>query len=159
MNPEQEPFSLYLKERGWGYGQQDRLDMLRVNDLAFLIRMIYKSNVLGPAAYSDDLHIDTFENINLTGCNMGTVPILLDPHADAIISLNLLRNLMLEIPLDFIQACMSLHDHELHLTNMVTEKEPQSVWHCHMLHRFDLSCNHIVNLDDAGLDKIPSYGL
>ncbi|KZT04263.1 adenylate cyclase-like protein, partial [Laetiporus sulphureus 93-53] len=172
LNPEREPYSLYLKERGRervlapterpanvvrrrleqaGYEQKDGLDMLGAGDLAFLMRLVYKSNVLGPA--SDELHIDTFENINLTGRSLRTVPILLYPHADAIVSLNLSRNPMLEIPLDFIQACTSLH--ELRLTNMAMKKVPQSVRHCSTLRRLDLSCNRIADLDDAGLDRIP----
>jgi adenylate cyclase len=38
---------------------------------------------------------------------------------------------------------------------MATKKVPQSVRYSASLHRLDLSCNLIVDLDDAGLDRIP----
>jgi adenylate cyclase len=38
---------------------------------------------------------------------------------------------------------------------MAMKKVPQSVRHSTSLHRLDLSCNRIVDLDDAGLDRIP----
>lgn len=82
------------------------------------------------------------------------MPVILYSHADAIISLNLSRNPMLEIPLDFIQLCTTLR--ALRLQNMSMKKVPQSVRHCKTLHRLDLSSNRIVNLEDAALDHIPS---
>lgn len=60
---------------------------------------------------------------------------------------------MLEIPLDFIQACTNLR--VLRLQSMSMKKVPQSVRHCEKLHRLDLSSNRITDLKDAGLDHIP----
>lgn len=60
---------------------------------------------------------------------------------------------MLEIPLDFIQACVTLR--ELKLSMMAMKKVPQSIRHCTTLHRLDLSSNRITDLEDAGLDCIP----
>jgi adenylate cyclase len=60
---------------------------------------------------------------------------------------------MLEIPLDFIQSCTTLR--ELRLSHMAMKKVPQSVRHSVTLHRLFLSCNRVVDLDDAGLDRIP----
>ena len=60
---------------------------------------------------------------------------------------------MLEIPLDFVQACTTLR--LLRLSNMAMKKVPTSVRSCSSLQRLDLSCNRIVDLDDAGLDSIP----
>ena len=59
---------------------------------------------------------------------------------------------MIEIPLDFIQACTTLR--ELRLTHMYMKKVPQSLRHSQTLHRLDLSCNSIKDLDDAYLDHI-----
>lgn len=105
------------------------------------------------ALQADDLHIDTFDLIDLQGRSLQTVPVLLYPHAEAIVSLNLSRNPMLEIPLDFIQACTTLR--ELRLGHMAMKKVPQSIRHCKTLHRLDLSCNRIADLNDAALDSIP----
>ncbi|KAI0728020.1 hypothetical protein C8Q72DRAFT_920076, partial [Fomitopsis betulina] len=102
---------------------------------------------------ADDLLNDTFDLIDLQGRSLRTVPVLLYPHADVIVSLNLSRNPMLEIPLDFIQACTTLR--ELRLSHMAMKKVPQSIRHCKTLHRLDLSCNRIADLNDAALDSIP----
>ncbi|KAG2101796.1 hypothetical protein BD769DRAFT_1697162 [Suillus cothurnatus] len=60
---------------------------------------------------------------------------------------------MVEIPLDFIQSCTTLRD--LKVSSIAMKKVPQSVQHSTSLYRLDLSCNRIVDLDDAGLDRVP----
>ncbi len=99
------------------------------------------------------MQFGTFDLIDLTSRSLKAVPVPLYAHADAIVLLNLSRNPMLEIPLDFIQACTTLR--ELRLSHMALKKVPQSVRHCRTLHRLDLSCNRIADLEDAGLDQIP----
>lgn len=101
---------------------------------------------------ADDLNFDNFECVDLTGCGLPTIPIIFHRNAGSIVYLNLSRNPMVEIPLDFIQSCTTLR--ELRLSNMAMKKVPQSVRHSASLHRLDLSCNRIVDLDDAGLDRI-----
>jgi adenylate cyclase len=78
---------------------------------------------------------------------------VLHQHADTLVTLTLSRNPMLEIPLDFIQACTTLR--ELRLSHMAMKRVPQSVRHSVTLHHLDISCNRVVDLDDAGLDRIP----
>lgn len=80
------------------------------------------------------------------------MPVVLHKHADTISVLNLSRNPMLEIPLDFIQGCTTLRD--LRLSYMAMKKVPQSVRHCVTLQGLDLSCNRIVDLEDAALDHL-----
>lgn len=101
----------------------------------------------------EDLSFDTFEHIDLTGRSLRAIPVVLHTRADTITTLNLSRNPMLEIPLDFIQSCVTLR--ELRLSNMAMKRVPQSVRHCITLFRLDLSCNRIVELNEAGLDQIP----
>jgi adenylate cyclase len=100
----------------------------------------------------EELTFEDFEYVDLTGRSLKTVPVVLHKHAATIIVLNLSRNPMLEIPLDFVQACTTLRD--LRLSYMAMKKVPHSVRHCHTLQRLDLSCNRIVDLDDAGLDRL-----
>lgn len=102
---------------------------------------------------ADDLNLDNFECVDLTGCGLPTIPVIFHKNAALIVSLNLSRNPMVEIPLDFIQSCTILR--ELRLSNMAMKKVPQSVRHSASLNRLDLSCNRIVDLDDAALDRIP----
>ncbi|OCH91705.1 adenylate cyclase-like protein [Obba rivulosa] len=172
LDPERETHKLYLKERGRervlaqtehpadivrrrleqaGYDVVDGLDLLGAEDIQFLMKFVYKSNLLGMA--EEETRFDTFDLVDLTGRSLRTVPIALYPNADGIVSLNLSRNPMLEIPLDFIQSCTTLR--ELRLSHMAMKKVPQSVRHCVSLHRLDISCNRIADLNDAGLDYIP----
>ncbi|OJA16312.1 hypothetical protein AZE42_03367 [Rhizopogon vesiculosus] len=169
---ERETHKLYLKERGRervlalterpaaivirrlqqaGYDQADSLAFLGAEDMTFLMKFVYKSQLLGSAA--EELTIDEFKMIDLTGCSLPTIPIVLYQNAGSIVILNLSRNPMVEIPLDFIQACTTLR--ELRLSSMAMKKVPQSVRYSTSLHRLDLSCNRIVDLDEAGLDRIP----
>ncbi|KAG2029697.1 hypothetical protein BDR03DRAFT_906490 [Suillus americanus] len=169
---ERETHKLYLKERGRervlvpterpaaivirrleqaGYDQADSLAFLDAEDITFLMKFVYKSQLLGPAA--EDITFDAFDLVDLTGCSLPTIPIVLHQNAGSIVILNLSRNPMVEIPLDFIQSCTTLRD--LKLSSMAMKKVPQSVRHSTSLHRLDLSCNRIVHLDDAGLDRIP----
>ncbi|KLO15376.1 L domain-like protein [Schizopora paradoxa] len=135
-----------------GYDVADGLQTLGSDEIGFLIKFIYKSNLLGGAG-QEDFKVENFEYIDLTGRSLKTIPIILHSHAQTIISLNLSRNPMLEIPLDFIQSCGTLR--ELRLSNMAMKKVPQSVRHSISLNRLDVSCNRIADLDDSGLDRIP----
>ncbi|KAF8549669.1 hypothetical protein OG21DRAFT_1420962 [Imleria badia] len=169
---ERETHKLYLKERGRerilapterpaaitrrrleqaGYDQLDSLDYLAAEDMTFLLKFVYKSQLLGPAA--EELNFDNFEYVDLTGCGLPTIPIIFHKNAASIVFLNLSRNPMVEIPLDFVQSCTILR--ELRLSSMAMKRVPQSVRHSTSLQRLDLSCNRIVDLDDAGLDRIP----
>ncbi|KAF9241802.1 hypothetical protein BU15DRAFT_60701 [Melanogaster broomeanus] len=169
---ERETPKLYIKERGRervlapterpaaiarrrleqaGYDQADSLDYLAAEDMTFLLRFVYKSELLGPPA--EDLGSKDFELVDLTGCSLPTIPIIFHQNAASIVCLNLSRNPMVEIPLDFIQSCVMLR--ELRLSSMAMKKVPQSVRYSESLHRLDISCNRIPDLDDAGLDRIP----
>ncbi|KAF9455702.1 hypothetical protein BDZ94DRAFT_1293120 [Collybia nuda] len=167
---ESETHRLYLKERGRermlaqterpavivrrrldqaGYDPVDGQELLADN-MSFLLKFVYKSQLLGPA--EEELMFENFEHVDLTGRSLRTIPVVLHQHADSIISLKLSRNPMIEIPLDFIQACTTLK--ELRLSNMAMKKVPQSVRHSNTLNRLDLSSNRISDLDEAYLDQI-----
>ncbi|TFY77249.1 hypothetical protein EWM64_g6760, partial [Hericium alpestre] len=133
-----------------GYDVADGLENLGGEDLSFLFKFVYKSNVLGPP--EEDLFFSNHSDIDLTNRSLRTIPIALYRRADDIRSLNLSRNPMVEIPLDFVQSCTGLQ--ELRLSNMSIKRVPQSVRHCTTLLGLDLSCNRIGDLD-VGLDRIP----
>ena len=107
---------------------------------------------------ADDLNTDdNFERVDLTGCGLPTIPIVFHKNAASIIYLNLSRNPMVEIPLDFMESCTILR--ELRLSNMAMKKVPQSVRYSTSLQRLELSCNRIMDLDEAGLDRIPGLSI
>ncbi|TFK54546.1 adenylate cyclase-like protein [Heliocybe sulcata] len=175
LDPERETHRLYLKERGRervlagterpadivrrrldqaGYDAKDGQDLLESEDIGFLLKFVYKSNLLGPTVkQEEELVFENFEYIDLTGRSLKTVPITLYSQAENIVSLTLSRNPMLEIPRDFIQRCTTLRD--LRLSNMAMKKVPQSVRYCTTLHRLDISSNRIGSLDESFLSEIP----
>ncbi|KAJ6592919.1 hypothetical protein B0H19DRAFT_11043 [Mycena capillaripes] len=169
---EREMHQLYLKEHGRerilaqterpadivrrrlehaGYNETDGQDLLGSAGLSFLLKFVYKSWFLGPA--EEDIKFDNFGCVDLTGRSLRTIPVALYQHADSIVSLWLSRNPMIEIPLDFIQSCTTLH--ELRLSHMAIKQIPRSLRHSTTLTCLDLSCNRIVTLDEAYFDDIP----
>ncbi|KAF7343711.1 Adenylate cyclase [Mycena sanguinolenta] len=169
---EREMHQLYLKERGRerilarterpadivrrrlqqaGYNESDGRNLLGGAGLSFLLKFVYKSWFLGPA--EEDLKFDNFGCIDLTGRSLRTIPVALYQHADSIVSLQLSRNPMIEIPLDFIQSCTTLR--ELRLSHMAMKRVPRSLRHSATLTSLDLSCNRIATLDEAYFDDIP----
>jgi adenylate cyclase len=96
--------------------------------------------------------LQDFEYVDLTGRGLRTIPVALHKKADMLVTLTLSRNPMLEIPLDFIQACTTLRD--LRLSHMAMKKVPHSVRYSVTLYQLDISCNRIADLG-TGLDRIP----
>ncbi|KAL4078261.1 hypothetical protein V8B97DRAFT_1865796 [Scleroderma yunnanense] len=170
LDQDRETHKLYLKERGRervlaptekpaaitrrrleqaGYDQADSLNYIAAEDMTFLLKFVYKSQLID---LPDNLHFKESEYVNLTGCGLPTIPVIFHRSAASIVYLDLSRNPMVEIPLDFVQSCIALR--ELRLSNMAMKKVPQNVRHLASLHRLDLSCNRIMDLDDAGLDRL-----
>jgi adenylate cyclase len=73
-------------------------------------------------------------------------------HAANIVSLNLSKNPLLEIPKDFVQDTENLRD--LRLSHMSMKKVPTSIRLITSLQRLDISCNRIVDLEDSGFEKL-----
>lgn len=137
-----------------GYDDIDQLETIGGEDLRFLLRFVYRSvNLGGPGIDEEELSFDNFERVDLTGRGLQTVPILLHRHASTITFLNLSKNPLVDLPLDFIQGCDELR--ELRLSTCSLKRIPASVQHSTSLHWLDLSCNRIVDLENAGLDNIP----
>jgi adenylate cyclase len=81
-----------------------------------------------------------------------TIPIFLHLHAHNIIILNVSRNPMTDIPLDFVQACTSLK--ELRMSYMSLKRIPASICASTTLSRLDVSCNRIADLENVPLHEI-----
>ncbi|KAH9931177.1 adenylate cyclase-like protein [Epithele typhae] len=133
-----------------GYEESDGLNTIGSGDIRFLLKFIYRSAVLG---IGKEMEFDDYTVVDLTGKGLNAVPPSLYLQGAAIVSLNLSRNPMLEVPLDFIQYTTSLQ--ELRMSHMALKRVPPSVHHCKSLQRLDLACNRIGDLGDAGLADLP----
>ena len=90
-----------------------------------------------------------FSHIDLQGRNLLTIPITLYHKAPEIISLNLSRNLSLNIPKDFIQQCVNLR--KIEFTGNEAERLPNSIASASRLTYLDISNNRLELLDHAAL--------
>ncbi|KAJ8587805.1 hypothetical protein M405DRAFT_904051 [Rhizopogon salebrosus TDB-379] len=70
-----------------GYDQLDSLAFLGAEGMTFLMKFVYKSQLLGPMA--KELTFDEFEIIDITGCSLPTIPIVLHQNASSIVYLGL----------------------------------------------------------------------
>lgn len=93
-----------------------------------------------------------FSHVDLQGRNLVTIPITLHQKATEIISLNLSRNLSLDVPGDFIQSCINLR--EIRYTGNEAWKLPASLSLASRLTYLDVSNNRLEQLEHAELDKI-----
>ena len=92
-----------------------------------------------------------FSHVELQGKNLFTIPITLYQHASEIISLNLSYNLSVDIPTDFIQACINLRKIEFQGNEAI--KLPPSISYASRLTYLDISNNRLESLDTAELHK------
>jgi adenylate cyclase len=135
-----------------GYSVHEHIEELGKEDISMLCRFIYQTPVLPIINPEEESSYESFEFIDLSARDLQTIPIFLHLHADNIIILNVSRNPMTDIPLDFIQACTSLK--ELRMTNMALKRVPGSIRASTTLSRLDLSCNRISDLESAHLHDI-----
>lgn len=93
-----------------------------------------------------------FNHIDLAGRNLITIPIALYQKATEIISLNLSRNLSLDVPKDFIQACTNLRD--IKYTSNDAWRLPPAFSLASRLTYLDVSNNRLEQLEHAELHKL-----
>ncbi|KAL2758763.1 hypothetical protein ACRALDRAFT_2040863 [Sodiomyces alcalophilus JCM 7366] len=139
-----------------GYEERDRIEDVGREDNSYLCRFIFLSSKESDfQAMSSDIgfgRMAKFNHVDLSGRNLITIPISLYSKAAEIISLNLSRNLSLDLPRDFIQSCQSLRD--IKFNNNEARKLPPSLGKAGKLTYLDLSNNRIEQLDHAGLDNL-----
>ncbi|CAG8525958.1 3888_t:CDS:10 [Paraglomus occultum] len=151
LTPQERPLQLQkrLLEQA-GYTEVDRLEDLGREDNSYLVRFTFKETII--PRFEEEESLAQFKDVDLQMRNLQTIPIFLYRQAYFIYSLNASRNLMLDLPTDFIQSCTQLG--ELHLAHNDLDRVPQSVRQSEMLSLLNLSSNRLKDLDHARLDKI-----
>lgn len=86
------------------------------------------------------------EHIDLSGRNVQTIPIVLYKHAGTLRSLDVSRNLSLDIPIDFIQGCPNLQS--MVYNHNEAPKLPANLIHAKSLVLLDVSFNRITELHE-----------
>ncbi|KAF1738839.1 Adenylate cyclase [Beauveria bassiana] len=139
-----------------GYEEKDRIEDLGREDNGYLCRFMFLS------ARESDFHSRTMDlgmsqqqklnYVDLSARNLITIPIALYLKAGDIISLNLSRNLSLDVPRDFIQSCKQLRD--IKYNNNEARRLPLSLCRAAKLTYLDVSNNRVESLDNAELDTL-----
>ena len=141
-----------------GYSELDRLEDVGREDNSYLCRFTFlPAKMSGFSSLEKDpgfKQMQKFSHIDLQGKNLITIPITLYQKATEIISLNLSRNLSLDVPKDFIQACTNLR--EIKYTSNDARRLPPSLSMASRLTMLDISNNSLQTLDRAELQKLQS---
>ena len=97
-----------------GYQTTDRVDEIGREDNSYLCRFTFVPTKLSGyySLETEPSHgkMQKFSHIDLQGRSLVTIPITLYQKAVEIVSLNLSRNLALDVPKDFIQSCINLRE-------------------------------------------------
>jgi adenylate cyclase len=141
-----------------GYADADRLEDIGREDNSYLCRFTFiPAKMVGYASLERDpgfSKMQKFSHIDLQGRNLITIPITLYQKATEIISLNLSRNLSLDVPKDFIQACTNLR--EIKYTSNEARRLPPSLGLASRLTMLDISNNRLQSLEKAELHNLHS---
>ncbi|CAK7563211.1 MAG: hypothetical protein SEPTF4163_001074 [Sporothrix epigloea] len=139
-----------------GYEQHDHIEDLGREDNSYLCRFLFlTAHETDFQARSHDLGFSRMPKLNhvdLSNRNLVTIPITLYSKACDITSLNLSRNLSLDVPRDFIQSCLNLRD--IKYSNNEARKIPHSLGRASRLTFLDVSNNRIETMEHAELEDI-----
>ncbi|KAI5838347.1 phosphatase 2C-domain-containing protein [Morchella snyderi] len=140
-----------------GYTEDDHLEEIGREDHGYLCRFTFMMSRNG-GYYLQDQDQDPglgkmqkFSHVDLQGRNLLAIPITLYHKAPEIISLNLSRNLSLNIPTDFIQQCVNLR--KIEFQGNEVERLPSSISAASRLTYLDVSNNRLSELDNASLEN------
>ena len=139
-----------------GYEERDRIEDVGREDNSYLCRFSFvPARESGYASVTNDpgVHrVQKYSHVDLSGRNLITIPIALYSKASEIISLNLSRNLSLDLPKDFIQSCQNLRD--IKFINNEAWKLPPSLSRASRLTILDVSNNRLEQLEHAELSRL-----
>lgn len=139
-----------------GYQSSDRIADIGREDNSYLVRFTFLPTKLGIYSSLDsELAFNEnqkFSHLDLQSKNLVTIPIKLYKKAPEIISLNLSRNLALDVPKDFIQSCINLR--EIKFMSNEAWRLPASFSLASRLTYLDISNNCLEQLEHAELHKL-----
>ena len=139
-----------------GYTDKDRIEDIGREDHSYLCRFIFLPTKLsGYSSLESDPgfnKVQKFSHVDLQGRSLVTIPITLYAKSSEIISLNLSRNLSLDVPKDFIQSCINLR--EIKFIGNEASQLPQSFSLAGRLTYLDISNNCLEELSHACLDRL-----
>ncbi|PWY78200.1 hypothetical protein BO70DRAFT_294121 [Aspergillus heteromorphus CBS 117.55] len=142
-----------------GYTEKDRIDEIGREDHSYIMRFTFVSGKISGGYSSLDGNDplfnkaqQKFSHVDLSSRKLVTIPISLYKKASEVISLNLSRNLCLDVPKDFIQGCINLR--EIKFVGNEALRLPASFCLASRLTYLDVSNNSLEDLAHANLDRL-----
>ncbi|KAI8341379.1 hypothetical protein BC941DRAFT_449807 [Chlamydoabsidia padenii] len=132
-----------------GYTDDDKIEDVGREDNSYLFRFTFGPNISQTISQDET---DFGAHIDLQARNLPAIPIFLYKHATRIASLDVSRNLLIEIPVDFAQTCKNLE--QLRLTNNEYTSVPTSIRYIRSLKQLNISGNRLQDLQHARLHEI-----
>ncbi|KAI8972677.1 hypothetical protein BDB01DRAFT_809559 [Pilobolus umbonatus] len=146
LGPHERPLQIQkLLREQMGYTDEDKND-----DCTYLVKFSMLPNI---SQISEDKDKDLWPHVDLQFRALSTIPIHLYRQAGRIISMDISKNLHVELPMDFAQSCTSLK--ELWLANNEYSSLPISTQEIVSLESLNISGNRLKDLDHAYLHNIP----
>ncbi|RCI00446.1 cysteinyl-tRNA synthetase, partial [Rhizopus stolonifer] len=131
-----------------GYTEEDKIEDVGREDNSYLFRFVFGPDVTQTMQEEEDFI--AYRRVDLQGKNLSRIPPFL--YKNPTRTLDLSKNLMIEIPADFLQTCKNLK--QLWLTNNDYYTLPTSIRSIPNLEHLNISGNHIQDLTSAGLDEL-----
>ncbi|WFD00834.1 adenylate cyclase [Malassezia yamatoensis] len=137
-----------------GYNEWDRLESLGGEDMSYVLRFMYRPDRFNASQWSMAQAQDhTARHLNMQGMHLTLIPVALYKDAHWIVSLDLSRNPLTDVPLDFIERCTQLRS--LRLSMLALKYVPQSIAAAHSLTHLNLTTNRIFDLEHIALHTLP----
>ena len=141
-----------------GYQKNDRIEEIGREDNSYLCRFTFVPTKLS-GYYRLDAEpthnkMQKYSHVDLQGRSLVTIPINLYQKSTEIVSLNLSRNLSLDVPKDFIQGCVNLRD--IRYVGNEAWQLPPSFGLATRLTTIDISNNRLESLENSGLERLHS---
>ncbi|KAG1177167.1 hypothetical protein G6F70_002863 [Rhizopus microsporus] len=133
-----------------GYMEEDRIEDVGREDNSYLYRFIFGISNSNNVQEEEDTGL--YSRTDLHGRNLLSIPTFLYKYAARITSLDLSKNIHIEIPVDFLQLCKNLK--QFWLNDNEYKLLPQSVRYIPNLEHLNISGNQIENLQHARLDEL-----
>ncbi|KAG8532674.1 uncharacterized protein KY384_002551 [Bacidia gigantensis] len=139
-----------------GYQPSDRVEEIGREDNSYLVRFTFVPTKL-TGYYSLEKEpgqgkMQKFSHVDLSGRSLVTIPITLYQKATEIVSLNISRNLAIDVPKDFITSCTNLR--EIRFISNEAWQVPASLCLASRLTVLDISNNRLEQLEHAELNKL-----
>ena len=139
-----------------GYTNDDHIEEIGREDNSYLCRFTFvPTKISGYYSLEKDpglSKLSRYRDVDIQGRSLITIPISLYSKAAEINSLNISRNLALDVPKDFIQACTSLRI--LVFRGNEAWQLPPSFSLASKLTQLDVSNNRLEQLDHANLGEL-----